>query len=410
MARHLRQRPALRGGWDVGPDEFKALGFTVGLPPNLYVPQTPQIMELSQRFEACDSLFLDIDSNFSVQSRCFLFQNNRTIRCFVRDLPPDMDPQKLKRILNQKMYQKKLTSTPECVEKVLVNPCGQFAFVDFTKSRDAERFIELKDSLDIDGHPIKIRRSLKAVGAEGGADLEVRGERQNSLILWGIESNLTDKEIREMVSQFARVTTIDVPALHGVNLGYAIFDLEDSSLTDIVALQMRVRLGVDCRRCFSRTGQRKLDDTDPIDFTGGSDSSKLTMLIESAASFTVADALNLDLELAKVVRDPSELPTADHDALRIFNVTKGSDPKELEVVVTDIRNELRHFQSLRNVFADLRSDQTVPLLGVPIVAVFTTARDAALAQREISGRRYRGRVVITMLEDGKQSEKTEKRV
>jgi hypothetical protein len=399
MRRSVRQRPPLRGGWDVDCDEFKSLGFTVGLPPSLYVPRVPIITELSQRFESSDSLFLDIDSNFSVEDRSFFFHDSRNIRCFVRDLPPGMDSQKLKRIINQKMYQKKLTSTPESVERVLVNPCGQFAFVDFPKSRDAERFLELKDSLEIEGQPVKIRRSFKSAGTAGQPNNDFHPERRNSLILWGIEITFTEKEVREIVSRFAKVGRVDVPTLYGVNLGYAIVDLEDSILTDLVALHLRVKLGIDCRRCFSRFGQRQRKENSAVDFAGLRAGKKITKLVESARDFTVADVLNLDIDIARIANEREEGVNEEFNGIRIFSLTKSADPKELEIVVEEVRRELRHFRSLLKVFADLLFDQGVPLLGVSVVAVFKLNREAALAQIEISGRKYRGRIVITMLEN-----------
>jgi hypothetical protein len=390
MARYVKRSRPLRGGWDVGPEEFKALGFTVGLPPNLYIPQTPPILELSQRIEACDSLMLGIDSDFSVQDRPFLLQDSHSIRCFVRDLPPGMDADRLQRAINQKMYQKRLTTTPECVERVIINPYGQFAFVDFARSKDAERFIELKDALDIDGHPIKIRRSRKEAKSDSADTTvnEVRPERQNSLILSGIENSTREQDITEMISAYAKVSVVEIPRIDGRGLGYAIVDLEDASLTDLVALRLKFRYGIDCRRCFPRAGQK----LPPVP----EDKSSFLTLRDEFASLTVADIFNLDVQLTTPARNLPE--SESFRKLRIFNVMKSTAPHEIEMVVEDMKQEVARYAKPTAVFADMLADRPAAALGVPVVAVFGDARGASAAQRGISGRKYRGRIVITMLE------------
>jgi hypothetical protein len=65
MARAKRHKP-LRRGYDVESEVFKAMEFTVGLPPNLYVPQTKQITDISQRLEHKEANFHFIDSTFSI--------------------------------------------------------------------------------------------------------------------------------------------------------------------------------------------------------------------------------------------------------------------------------------------------------------------------------------------------------
>jgi hypothetical protein len=79
--KYVRGQNHLRGGWAVTAEECKSLGFTIGLPPSLYVPQTTKIVEESQRFEACDSVLLAIDISFSVRDTNSLFECGRTLRC-----------------------------------------------------------------------------------------------------------------------------------------------------------------------------------------------------------------------------------------------------------------------------------------------------------------------------------------
>ena len=38
-------------------------------------------------------------------------------------------------------------------------------------------------------------------------------------------------------------------------------------------------------------------------------------------------------------------------------------------------------------------------IGIPVIVIFETPDDASSAQKAISGRKYKGRIVITMLTD-----------
>jgi hypothetical protein len=369
MTRYQRRHPRLRGGWDVDADEFKSLGFTIGLPPNVYVPQTPPIVELSHRFESCDSSLLDIDSDFSVQDRQFLFQDARSVRCFVRDLPPGMDSDQLKRAINQKMLQKRLTTSTECVEKVTFNPYGQFAFVDFPRARDAERFIKLKDSLEIEGQAIKIRRSFKT--SPEATETEVRPERGAALIVSGL---MTEADVRAAVGEFAKVAQVEMAGSED-----AVVDLEDTALVDIVVLQLRLK-GVECGRCFPRAAARA--PADRMEFVG--ESGKLVTV--APGKLTIADVLNLDVEISAVVRNWEDLRAEGYNKLRMFNVTRGSGAREIEMAIEDVRKELEMFGSLVKVYADVLWEEAA-VLEMPIVAEFRDTREAAMAQRDIAGRR-----------------------
>lgn len=257
---YLKSRRPLRGGWDVTPAEYRAMGFTVGLPPSLYVPQTKNVIDLARRFESCDETLSNSDSSFAMCERQVAFQAGKCNRCYVRDLPPGMDNEKLRRILNQKMNQRKIATQSEPISKVLINPLGQFAFVDFEKSRDAEKFIELKDSLDIEGHTIRIRRSHKESYGDGAGAAQV--ELSDGIVICGLsEETLNESSIRRMVEQTADVESVIIPSVDGVGLGYAIVELKDQSLIDIIVLKLR-NAGISCKRCFPKLGQELREQMD----------------------------------------------------------------------------------------------------------------------------------------------------
>ena len=48
----FRKIPRLRGGWNVGPDEYKKMGYMPGFPPGFIPPNTKEIREISALMEA----------------------------------------------------------------------------------------------------------------------------------------------------------------------------------------------------------------------------------------------------------------------------------------------------------------------------------------------------------------------
>ena len=377
---YLKSRKPLRGGWDVTPSEYKAMGFTVGLPPSMYVPQTKNVIELSRRFESSDAALLDNDSSFATQERQVLFQAGKCVRCYVRDLPPGMDNEKLKKILNQKMNQRKITTQSDPISKVFINPMGQFAFVDFEKSKDAEKFIELKDSLEIEGHTIRIRRSHKDYGNED-------------------EENINEDDIKKIVGQIAEVENVTIPKVDEFGLGYAIVELKDQNLIDLVVLKLR-NIGIKCKRCFPRLGQElreemSNDKLNQLNCYGKLVSDKFSILSHSPESYFITDILNLDIDISNIT---NEVQSYDLKSLRIFNVLSSTDPNEMESVVKDIEEECKAFGKILNIYVDLQFDCLVPQITPPIVVKFESSKEANKAQKGISGRRYKGRIVITMLE------------
>jgi hypothetical protein len=103
---------------------------------------------------------------------------------------------------------------------------------------------------------------------------------------------------------------------------------------------------------------------------------------------TIADVLNLDVEISAVVRNWEDVRAEGYNKLRMFNVTRGSGVREIEMAIEDVRKELERFGSLEKVYADvLWEEAEAAVLGVPIVAEFRETRKAAMAQRDIAGRR-----------------------
>lgn len=404
MDSYKRQHKRMRGGWDVGPDEFKSLGFTIGLPPNIYIPQTKQISDLSQRFEDCDEQFASYDSNFAIQERAALFEAGKIVRCFVNSLPPNITEAKLKQIINQTLYKKNLTSQPEVVHRVSINPQGQFAFVDFEKARDAERFVELKDSFIIDGFTLKIRKSTMATTTD--TSFLSQPEHLNSFIVYDkaflnpeMEAqNL--QEIKNIVSLYANVDKVQMPKINNILLGYVIVDLFNPDLTDIVILKLRICHNLSARRCFAKSGEYPRDRNDVLNkisyanLKNSRDDKNYS--IYPSKEMTVADIFNLDVDVSTLDKTT---PETNAKFLKIYNVLKNSNPDEIATVVNDMKEECEKYGKVINAYADVTFPKLANIIPTPIIIEFDDNVSARTAQKSISGLQYCGRTVITCIEN-----------
>ncbi|KAK8866759.1 Splicing factor [Tritrichomonas musculus] len=428
--KYLRKHPPLRGGWDVGPDEYKSLGFIIGLPPNLYIPATPQITALSEKYESCDSNYIGLESKFNIKERQFMIQSGASsARCYVRDFPPNMNPKQLKDALNAKLFQRRITSTPHSITQVVINPNNEYAFIEFEKTKEADKFVQLRDSFELEGHTLRIRPGHRDFTNETLSG-EIPQERLNSFIIYNISDNDTEQSLKDLISVYAAVEKVQIPAVSidsndtsnyfqdfiGDNnsknynndknmrrLGYAIVDLQDTKLVNIVVLQLKIIHNLDCRRCFPRIGQgvRKtslVDNIEMLKLDKQREINKYSLFIEDRLKdYSVADILNLDIDISKL---QSDIPSNTiYTKLRIFNVLKSQNKSEIDEVVADMKLELSAFARVVDVYADIYWDDLSMPIGIPVVGIFKTPEDAYNAQKGISGRKYKGRIVITMLAD-----------
>lgn len=407
MSGYVKKHRPLRGGWDVGPEEYKAMGFTIGLPPNLYIPQTKQILDASQKIEHQITGVQDADSSFSVNEGRTLYDPGNALRCFINALPPDITEKRLKDAINHELYNRKLTLSRDVVKKIVINPGGKYAFVDFNKNKDAENFLELKDSFVVDGYTVRIRRSNIQTQTEFP-------EKPHCILVTELDHLTSETDIRELTDKLREMVgecaDIEIPAIQGVTLGYALINPVETDLTDHIILKLRHQYNLKAERCFKRRGQLPRSTPSEIseqatsiqrDEFGYPENIKQQQTLKEGLS--VADALNLDVDIATEYiggRKDEKLRF-----LKIFNVTEKSPSKDLQIITTDMFRECEDIlyeeygkrKLVLSATADTIWPTLVPHIGPPIIVEFVDADAARVAQLGISGRTYRGRIVITSL-------------
>ena len=398
-----RKHKRLRGGWDVGPEEYKSMGFTIGLPPNIYVPQNPEIQKLSNKFENSDKDFNKIDSRFSVTERQTVFEAGKFTRCFANALPPNINEQYLKQYVNQYLYQNGHTTNPNAASKVTINQQGHFAFIDFTESADADKFLELKDAFQIDGYTLRIRKSTMS----GSNDVtNLPPERPDSIIIRNIGELYNEIDIEKMketiqsiCNQYAEASSIEIPFVDGFSLGYCIIDLVDKSLVDYLCMRLKYGHNYDASRCFKKIGQEPrvtiASESGQLPYYETDRNSSYFSCFDDV-DMNIADILNLDIGITRI---EANLIPSTSKFLKIYNVIRTHSKKEIATVIEDMKKECEAYGKVVNAYADMLWITLVPQLNAPIIVQFESSEDARRAQFGISGRTYCGRVVITCNED-----------
>ena len=182
----------LRGGWDCTPDEYKSMGFIIGLPPGMYVPPTKSILDLSLKFEHTDQDFSGFESNYLTQDRQALFDSETGIKCYIRNLPPDCTESNLIAFLNSKS-----NSQSDVVRKIIFNQERHFAFVYFDQIKTADYFLNYKGQFEISGNIIQIQKA----NVDDNED-DIYGTNQNyedAFIVYNLMEMLNENLIREIV-------------------------------------------------------------------------------------------------------------------------------------------------------------------------------------------------------------------
>lgn len=367
--------PSLRGGWDVDPDEFRAMGFTVGFPPNLYIPRTPAVVALSRQFETADAIFEGVDSGFTQVERQPVKTADHFVRCHVAPIPRGLTPDRLRDLVNERLFR------GDAVTNVAIHPSGQYAHVDFERDRDAERFLELGDSWSIEGYPVRVRRSnMPSTG-----DLTLPPEHPASLIVWRLGGR-SDEDLRREIGG-----VVDVERLWtNRTLDFALIELTDPALVDYAALKITAALGLPCRRCFATREQAPRNRRIPRR------EGRYALPLATLGELSVADILNLDVQITEPAED---IPSHEGKSLWVFNVTEGSPGDER--VLEDVTKEAGRFGEMIESHLEIGWSDTEGI-GPPIVLTFQSSTDADQAQKHLAGRRYKGAPLFTMRRNDKQ--------
>lgn len=405
-----QRKPRLRGGWDCDANLYKSMGFTIGLPPGIYIPQTQEIVELSSRDELWQEDFQGIDSSFASLGRQVAFERCSAKRCYVGNIPTDdFNISDFEMFINETMRRSSRNPVHEkfnYVNKIIPNYRGQYCFVYFERQQDANIFQELKDTLVYKGFTLRIRQANNEAATETDVISIIPPEHNEALIISNIDHSLNENSLRELFASLnAPIKSIIIPE----NQNFAIIEFSESRITNILMFQIRDLFGFDCRRCFPYAGQESranfnLDFNEISKYINYSPENISVFdpnLAKGDRIINTADIFNLDVKLTTVVSDkeiPNDLQNLNARGLKIFNVTT-NDPEKNRDVLEDMVKECSKSGKIIKSYIDGISNYNFSsnMFGPPVVIVFETHEQAIQAQKSVSGREYLENVVITML-------------
>lgn len=389
----------LRGGWDVKPDEFEAMGFVVGLPPNIYVPKTKEIKQLSDRFIEHDIQLANLDTKFSVQEKPILQEKQHLVRCHVTSLP-NISEEELKNAIINRLFKKSITDE-KIIHKIKINKSKNYAHVDFYHSKDAEKFLELKDSFQIDGVTIRVRPSHNS--SPNDYNPYIPDEPFNGIIIDKLDVTLDPIKIKQIkdyleqiISNYAKIKNINIPLFRGATLGYALVELENEDLCDYLILKLGFAHGLRCKRIFEYNGIGCKEEPDfDMDKKINAENGEANYFV-LPDNYDISDILNLDVTITR--KSSQNLYQTNSRFLKIYNLPS-RDISQMSEIVEDMRDECSHFGRVIKAEVYKIFDKKFDCVAYPVLVEFATHQDAINAQIGISGRKYMNNIVITCNED-----------
>ena len=350
------------------------MGYTPGLPPSFYTTNTPEIRRLSSIFEAAG-----LNSQYPHHPACDEY-DEYTI--FVWN-PPDGDPEEIADFIKENLVQKGRFSNPDIKPIVHSIPFAKCFSIVLPTSADVQAATELCFEISFHGSPLDIRASrLPTQKPMPPINLATKHPRRV------IVTNVDPNEIASFPQFLQQYFAIDGYFVPESMPDCVLFDVLPPISPEGAALQInRLKFGrflIQARSYRSVTLQSNTNEDDYGDFSVLNDNIDLQQILQPQTNIT-----HLSGHLISTGR-----------SLRLLNIvpiSSISDAQESQIIIHDLFNECRKYGNATK--CKLSSSPALGAClnyGVAIIE-FEKPESASDAQLNLAGRRYNGRVVITML-------------
>lgn len=415
----------MKGGWFCSPEEYESMGFTLGLPPGLYLEQTEEINELVEKIKPINGMVMP--SFYLNQS--FGHKENRNI-VLISNVPLDVTQDDIIKELNKTLFQAKIfpqTIDSDSDSKSFIISCQIVrthfvAYVKMISSYITEKAVNL-GQLRINDYVLPISFPDFIMKDSSALDKIYSTVHENELcVVIEIDYYKVDPNIRneiqlpseEAIARFFgenyAINKIFRPADSNFILLYLtnkhdvdmIIINHDNCIIDSIPVTVH-RSKRDLNECELFIDPKMKEKVKRE--TGKSQ--YLTVLspymnqCDSVPS--IADIFDPSMSLNAVIRkETEELQPATGKYLLIFNIVKFNVFNEQTLFESTKRNIFLECNKFGKVISTtLGSFFKNQLLCDNAVAcvTFENAEDAKAAQIGISGRRYQGRLAITQIVD-----------
>lgn len=381
------------------------MGFTLGLPPGIYVPDKPEIRELVEKLRAQNGIIMPS----AIQSREETPQRKKVM---ITNLPLDISPEKIADLVKKELLKRKLITDTEPIVNVEIHKSRINAFIELKSQKDAEAAVQLGKSIIYDGRELRIcwpmlsriqKENIESFN-EQVTDFD-KDNTMNALIIDSERPLPSAESIKEFIEKFYPVENIIKPA--GFN--HAVVNLVDPSCADIAVFKLD-RSIVDCvtlrfRRAFiqENEGPRRLEQSEltRVEVCEGPSPFLSVVSPYMRKGVTVADILNPEVPVSVVIQpETEELQPPIGRTLLLYNIAPQLvlfDPELCQELITDIRDECNRFGYVDDCIIETLKSEQLPSDYAVVRVTFSSLEEAKLAQIKLSGRRFDGRIVITQI-------------
>ncbi|KAH0795279.1 splicing factor u2af large subunit [Histomonas meleagridis] len=367
----FRDTQRLRGGWNVSPDEYRQMGYTPGLPPGLPGTKTSQVQVLSNIFEAGGLI-----SQYPEGISCQIY-NKRSV--VIWNSPEDSPSIVVANYLVDSLIARGAISSEF---KPIINtfPDTSIFVLVFPTEEDTQSVLSQTFKISFKGIALDIRPFQKPSDLPL-PPINLISQHPRRVIAMNVDTEAAQFDL--FLSQFFKIDGfLILPNIKDCVL----FDVCPPIAPEAAALIIDgVQFGE--TRIIARALRSVVPRKD----------------IEKYGEFSVlCDGVNLQ----QIIQPRTQITTASDTLLssgkklHILNVvpiSALSDREESQILIYDIAGECKKYGNV--VECKLTNESKFGSCGGYGVAIVTFQKEeaAALAQQHLAGRRYLGRVVITML-------------
>lgn len=372
----LRMTPRLKGGWNVTPEEYKAMGYTPGLPPGLVSATSQNIREISSIFEICGL------ENRYLQSP---LENQRLFHTiYVENKPQDTTPIQIVQFLIKELMKRGMYSSPGVIPDFFALE-GQIRFgIIFPSENDVKNVISLDNKLLLMSTKLHFTTPEDFHQIEHTEPSFLFSQHPQRIMI----TNVDTTQLRNLPSFLQQFFGID---------GF----LPIKNMNDCVLVDVRPPMSpeVASSRINGKQFGNFILNCTPMRLVTSPEDEELPGLFNIPC-----DGLNLQQILQPDTRITTGAASSEAygKTLYMLNVVPFEiiDNEAMNSMISyDIAKELEKYGKV--VKCTLSKDENLGAirnLGVAIVE-FEAPADALEAQISIAGRKYLGRTIITILSE-----------
>lgn len=348
------------------------MGYTPGLPPGVYAPHTLPIERLSHIFESSGITGEYLESPISI------VYSTKTV--IVSNGPIDISPMNIAQYVIDTMASRKLLSNPENKPIIHTFPNNPTFTLTFPEESDAKAAISLSFEISFRGSPLDIRAFKKESDFQL-PPMNMQSFHPRRVIVMNVDPEYISRFPDFLYDHFDIDGYFQVPTIPDCVL----FDVSQPLAPEAAALVID---GMQFGRFRIHAMAYRSVISRPTEINGEfnvlAEGVDLHQIVQSRNKITVAtDELISHGKILKI--------------LNIFPIAAINNEEESQIIIYDIALECKKYGDvLKCTVSANPEDGACGNYGVAIVE-FNDEESAKNAQAHISGRRYLGRIVVTIL-------------